>query len=252
MRVGVIGTGTIASAVVTGIAEDGHSITLSERNAERSSQLSEAFENIQVASNQAVIDASDIVFIGTSSIVAQDVLAGLNFRAGQQVISLMAGPSLQDVAIWVAPAHADALMIPFPFIAQGRSPVLVFPQSELVEQLFGKRNTVIALNEYSAMKDYLAAQALLSPITMMLSEASDWLGDRIGSTFLAEQFLRLLIGGSLLSKPLEEPDILKKLIADLNTPGGFNAQLRDFLGSHGTYDALKEGLDLLEARQKED
>ena len=33
MRIGVIGTGTIASAVVRGIAGDGHAITVSERSA---------------------------------------------------------------------------------------------------------------------------------------------------------------------------------------------------------------------------
>ncbi len=35
MRIGVLGTGTIASAVVQGIAQDGHEITVSKRSRAR-------------------------------------------------------------------------------------------------------------------------------------------------------------------------------------------------------------------------
>ena len=41
MKIGVIGTGTIATAVVQGIAGDGHQITVSDRSATNACALAE-------------------------------------------------------------------------------------------------------------------------------------------------------------------------------------------------------------------
>ena len=46
MRIGVIGCGTIASAVIRGIAQDDHQITVSERSASHSNALAETYENV--------------------------------------------------------------------------------------------------------------------------------------------------------------------------------------------------------------
>ena len=43
MRIGVIGCGTIASAVIRGIAQDDHQITVSERSASHSNALVETY-----------------------------------------------------------------------------------------------------------------------------------------------------------------------------------------------------------------
>src|SRR6056297_1550795 len=83
MRIGVIGCGTIARAAVEGIVHDGHEITISERSAHHSASLAEAYENVQVADNQGVVDASDILFLGLMAEVAKDVLGSLTFREGQ-------------------------------------------------------------------------------------------------------------------------------------------------------------------------
>ena len=72
MRIGVIGTGTIATAVVRGIAPDGHQITVSARSAANARALAEAFATVAIAENQAVLDASDVVLIGTTGAQADD------------------------------------------------------------------------------------------------------------------------------------------------------------------------------------
>ena len=246
MRIGIIGTGTIASAVVRGIAADGHEIAVSERNADKAAALAAAFDNVTVAPNQGVIDASDVVFLGTGADIAHAVLKDLTFRAGQRVVSLMVGLTLEEIADLVAPATADALMIPFPFIAHGGSPILCFPESELIDGLFGHSNTVIAMPDAAAFNHYLVAQALLSPVLKEVQVASDWLGARTGDAAAAETFLRLLIGGGLTADPLDEPGVVARMIAELSRPTGYNARLREHLGEAGAYDALTAGLDKLE------
>ena len=98
MRIGVLGTGTIASAVVHGIAGDGHDITISRRSEGRSSALAAAYETVTVAENQEVLDRSDVVFLGLMAETAWQILGALSFRPGQRVISFMAGASLGEVA----------------------------------------------------------------------------------------------------------------------------------------------------------
>jgi pyrroline-5-carboxylate reductase len=119
MRIGVLGLGTITSALVEGIGNDGHTIIVSERNATNSARLSEKFRSVAVAKNQSVVDTSDVIFLGLTDGVYQDALSGLTFREGQKIVSLMAGPQIAEVAPLVAPAQLVARMIPFPSISTG-------------------------------------------------------------------------------------------------------------------------------------
>ena len=114
MRIGVIGTGTIAAAEVEGIAGDGHEIVVSERSRDVSAWLADAFANVRVGTNEQVIAASEVIFVALMPEVAGDVLRGLPFHDGQRVVSFMAGVSRQVLAEIVAPARAEAVVIPFP------------------------------------------------------------------------------------------------------------------------------------------
>lgn len=67
MRLGFVGTGAITSAIVTGLNAagiDGDTILVSPRNAETAAALAAKFPNVTVAaSNQAVLDGSNVVII---------------------------------------------------------------------------------------------------------------------------------------------------------------------------------------------
>lgn len=240
MRLGVIGTGTIAGAVVRGIAGDGHAITVSARGAAVSSALAAEFDNVAVAANQRVLDASEVIFLGLMARAAPAVLADLAFRPGQRVISVMAGMSLDRVAELVAPATACAVMIPFPGIAQGGSPVLVRGAAGLVTALFGARNRIFELGSDAELDAYMCAQAVLSPAVAMVAEAAGWLGHWVADAGQGEAFLRHLVGSSLMASGCAP------LIEALNTPGGYNQRLRRHMEAAGTGAALRDGLDGLE------
>ena len=83
MRIGVLGTGTIASAVVRSVADDGHSITVSRRSAAVSAALARDHASVSLAENQGVIDASDVILLGLMADAAPRVLDGLRFRPDQ-------------------------------------------------------------------------------------------------------------------------------------------------------------------------
>lgn len=239
MNLGFIGCGTIASAVVRGLAGQGHRITVSERSRTHSAALAAEFSDVAVASNQAVLDASDVVFLGVMAEAAEEILGGLVFREAQQVVSFMAGAGLDRISELAAPARAAAVMIPFPGIAQGGSPVMALGDTELLERIFAPANSIFALKDNAELDAYLCAQAVLSPVTRMVGDAAQWLGARVSDPEQGEDFLRMLIASSLQASGCSE------LIEALNTPGGFNQRLRLHMESAGMSDDLDAGLDRL-------
>ncbi len=251
MRLGVIGTGTIASALVTGIAADGHDIWVSDRGADNASRLAARFANVTIAGNQAVIDQSDVIFIGLMADIAPAILGALTFRAEQRVVSLMAGPSLSDVCDMVPPARVEALAIPFPSIAQGGSVLMTYPQSDLLQALFGVRNHLFAMADPDEMATFLAAQAVLSPVLTLLDETASWMARRTGDPARSDRFVRLLTSASLSAQPPQDAAVLPLLLQQLDTAGGLNAQLRDFMAARGMGKAIGDGLNHLETRLKD-
>lgn len=244
MNIGILGLGTIASAVVHGIAQDGHVIRTSQRSAAQAERLSAQYANVTPMENQEVIDQSDVIFLGLMPERAQEILPQLRFRSRQQVISFMASLSLEDVQACVAPATASCIMIPFPAIAQGGSVIPVLGQDDMVHMLFGTRNQVISLKTRQEMDALLCAQAVLSPVTQLVASAAQWLEENGLEAQRGEPFLRMLIASGLMQSEA------KALLTSLATPGGFNESLREHMNDAGMREDLREGLDHLLAWHK--
>ena len=138
MKLGFVGTGTITAAIVRGLGKDfAGTIHLSPRNAEISGALAQAFAHVTVAaSNQAVLDASDIVVLAVRPQVAGEVLGALKFRAGQQVISLIATASLEMLKALVAPANHVTKAVPLPSVELGRGPTAIYPPDAVTASIF--------------------------------------------------------------------------------------------------------------------
>ena len=79
---GVLGVGSIATAIVTGLCDgvvEPPEVVLSPRNAERAAELAARLPSVRVATdNQQVVDDSDVVVVCLLPIHAADVLAGLS------------------------------------------------------------------------------------------------------------------------------------------------------------------------------
>jgi len=233
MRLGFLGTGTIAAAVVRALAGQGHQIIVSHRSAHQSQALAADIAEVQSGTNEQVIAASDVVFLGLLADQAASILAPLPFRADQTVISFMADMPLAALGKLVAPARAPALMLPYPGIAKGGSPILTLGDTSLIAALFTPANRIFALNTQAELQAWLCAQAVLSPVAQMLGTAADWLNDGPRG----EEFLRMLVATSLAAQPASD------LIAALNTQGGYNQRLRLHMDSAGMDKALRDGLD---------
>lgn len=249
-KIGFIGTGVIADAMVRGIVADGHRIFVSERNQQTAASLASEFDSVTVHANQEVIDYSDIVIICLMDSVARDVLPALRFRDGQVIFSAMARFSNKELSSLSAPAIAGGTVIPFPFIAKGNSPLLTLPTSPnsqaVLQDIFGARNALFELKSDASFATMMALQAVVMPSLTRLAHAVEWADGEGLDPVLAEGFLRQLVGGFMLSEPLNEPHV-KAMAASLGTPGGLNATLDTFLADGGDEARLKAGFDTLKA-----
>ena len=79
MKIGFVGTGEIALAMVTGLSSPGaapHSIRLSPRNHAIAADLANRFPGVSVASsNQEVLDSCETAVIAIKPQIARSVLA---------------------------------------------------------------------------------------------------------------------------------------------------------------------------------
>lgn len=238
MNLGFIGTGTIATAVVHGLAPEGYNIMVSERSATNATALANRYEKVTIGTNAEVTSASDVLFLGLMPDTAALALEGLPFRVDQHVISFIADLPLAKVASLTAPAKVETLVLPFPAIAKGRSPLIAFPHSPLVDDIF-KNHDVFSMSSKAEFTAFLSAQAVLSPVAQMLAEATSWAAGQGADAAKAESFLRALVSSNLTA------DALAPLLKSLSTEGGYNARLRQHLDTTGAYKSLREGLDQL-------
>ncbi|UWP89841.1 NAD(P)-binding domain-containing protein [Aliiroseovarius crassostreae] len=247
-RIGFIGTGTIASAMVAGLAGQGHQILISPRNREVAERLCQAHAEVEIAENAAIAARADVVFICLLADVALDVLPDLPFHPAQAVISVMTDLPLADLRRLCAPATDLAIAIPLPSIATGGSALPVYPDNVQLARLFGDRNRLIPCRDEHALNAHFAASALASPILDQMRQGAAWLADQTGDSKMAEAFVATMFSGFLSNMAADDEVGFERLLQDLSTEGGLNASLRDHMRDKKALQALREGLDLLKPR----
>ncbi|MDU8909797.1 NAD(P)-binding domain-containing protein [Aestuariicoccus sp. MJ-SS9] len=245
--VGFIGTGHIAAPMARALVRKGHRVTVSDRNATVAATLVEAGLGIDVAPNQGVIDASETVFLCLRPAVWGAALDGLTWREDQRIVSVMAGPTLAEIAAACAPVTRIGATIPYGFIEAGGCPLPVAGDPAALQALFGDDNPVLPLAEEAALASLFAASALVSGVLAMLEEASGWLADRTGDADAAEVYVANLVSGVLTNLPKSAAGQLASEKAALATPNTLNRQMVDGLTEAGSLAPLPGILERIAA-----
>ncbi len=247
-RIGFIGTGEIAAAMVKGLTGQGHQIVVSERNSAMSAELAAAFDDVQIASNQDVVDGADIVWLCLMASVAEDVLAGLTFREDQAILSAMVDVPQGALQQLCAPATDISMTIPMPFIALGGCPLPVYPASAALDEIFGAQNIVIPVENERALNAYFGGSAQVAAGLAQMREGAVWLGEQTGDPVAAEAYIAAMFAGSLAEMPKDGHGQFDRAINALNTQGGLNTTVRTHLRDTGALRELRVALDGLKAR----
>ncbi|MCX7889639.1 MAG: NAD(P)-binding domain-containing protein [Rhodobacteraceae bacterium] len=239
MRLGFLGTGVIAAAMIRGLAGQGHRILVSPRNARIAAELAAEIPGVIIAPNERVVADSEVVFLCLLARDADEVLPGLPFRAGQSVISVMVDAPLGRLRALCAPATDIVITIPLPPIADGGCPLPVFPASPALEALYGARNPILPQPSEAALSAHLGVSSLCSPILDQLLAAVDWLGAWTGDPAAAETYVAAMIRAYL--PECARGGELAAALDSLATEGGLNATLRAAMAP--AKDSLRHGLD---------
>lgn len=248
MKVGFIGMGEIAEALVEGIVGNGHEISISRRNSVRAEKLSQAHKEIVCCSNEEVVSNSDIIFVCLMSPVAEQVLPKLSFKDHHHIISVMANTSRKQLMDLCFPSNKIYITIPLPFIAKGGCPLPVFPSCSALDHLYGGNNSIIVVSCAKDIPAYFAISATLSPIFKLFEVAADWLADKTGDNLSAEIYVTQLFKGYLDFMPNDERERFQNALKSLSTEGGLNSTLRAFMSKNDTFKTFEDGLDSLRQR----
>jgi pyrroline-5-carboxylate reductase len=247
MRVGFLGTGEIAAALVTGLSGRGHDLIVSDRNAQVATDLAARLGDVRIAVNDAVVAETDVVFLCLMAQVAREVLPTLSFRAEQSVISVMVDVPLADLQRFCAPATEIAMTIPLTAVATGRSMLPVYPESSALQALFGESDHVFAVASEQALNAHFAGSALSAPLIALMQTGAAWLGTQTGDPKAAEAYVAGIFAGFLRQMSAGGADF-ETLLKGLATEGGLNAHLKAHIAAAGTHETLVEGLEALKPR----
>jgi pyrroline-5-carboxylate reductase len=247
MRYGFIGTGGITTAIVTGLCTSDAAIEviwLSPRNRENAARLSAEFALVNAAaSNQEVIDNSDMVVLAILPQSKEAILSSLQFRRDQTVVNLLAGTPNDAIRPLVAPATNIVRAVPLPCTAIHKGPIAVYPRHDDAEAFFRPLGTVIALDQEAQLETLSIVTALMAPYYAFVEQVVAWAaGEGIqrekGAAYTASMFEAL----SAIAGNTVDGDI-GRLITGCMTPGGLNEQAMATIDAQGGFRSLTEALD---------
>ncbi|GAB4284023.1 MAG: pyrroline-5-carboxylate reductase [Roseovarius sp.] len=246
--VGFLGTGHIAAPMARALARDGHSVTVSRRNETVSTALAGAGLGIAVADNQGVVDAAQVVFLCLRPAVWREALAALRFRADQQIVSVMAGVALADIAAQVRPARDISATIPYGFIEHGGCPLPVAGDPGALAHLFGARNPILPQPDEGALRHHFAASTLVTAVLAVLETGAAWLAEKTADPASAEIYVANLVAGVLAGLDRDRAGELAAERAALATEGTLSLQMHAGLAQGGALDLLARTLESISAR----
>lgn len=251
MKLGFIGCGTIAAAIVAGLNASGHgeAIVVSPRNAEVAAGLARRFTNVTVAAtNQAVLDACDVIVLAVRPQILAAVLPELRFRPEHQIISLVPVTSLAHLRAATAPAATVTRAVPMPMVARRQGPTAILAATPVARRLFDAVGSTIELSDEACFDAFTAETALMATYFRFLETAATWLRERGVAADQADRYVRQLFWGLAGTAVATPQRSLGELADEHQTRGGLNEQVRTHLENKGLFAELANALDAVLAR----
>lgn len=236
MTLGFVGTGKISSAVARGFCSGPTAtpkcIIVSPRNEEKSQRLRDEFPDLVriASSNEEVVAASDVVFVGLLPQVARSILPTLPFKENQLVISMMAAVDIAEVVTLVRlPASRVVRTVPLPSNAQRVGPILVHPAgNNEAEQLLTIIGKPVVCSTEAEMKPLVSLTGHISSFFELQRQTQQWAESEGVETDTARAYVSSFYT-SLATAADTSADTLEELRDEAATPGGLNEQSLRFL-----------------------
>ncbi|NAS32141.1 NAD(P)-binding domain-containing protein [Flavobacteriaceae bacterium R38] len=249
MKLGFIGVGKIASAVIEGLCTstiENINIYLSPRNKDNVAKLTNRFSNTQkMQSNQEVLDASDVIFIALRPTDAEQELATLQFNEHHTVISFIPYLTYTDLKKLVQPAHQISRAIPLPTVVNHNCPIPVFNATALVLQIFNHIGQPLSVKNENELHSIWTLTGLITPFYELMGSLSDWTNSNGVAKEVANQYVSDLFQSLAYTAQKAETIDFDELANHAATPNGMNEQAGKEIREKGTHEIYKTAADNL-------
>ncbi|KOT74355.1 aromatic ring-opening dioxygenase LigA [Streptomyces rimosus subsp. pseudoverticillatus] len=245
-RIGFIGVGEIARAMVEGLCEGNEAppeIFLSPRGADTAAELADRYPTVRVCSgNQDVIDRAGLIVIAVRPDQRAEALPGLTVPADRVVVSVLAGVAIDEVRRTLGTKAPVVRAIPLPAVRSRTSVTVICPDHPAAAALFAALGGALPLADEASFNVFSALTGTITSHYQYLATLTEWAAGHGVPAEAADQYLRSLfqdVGRSLGdgSRPLP------RLVADHETPNGSNERIRTTWFDEKNAGALREALD---------
>jgi len=247
MKLGFIGSGKIASSVITGICSSKISfkkIVISPRNRSIAQRLKRQFKKVSIAkNNQEIVNSCNWVFLAVTPKVGKKIIPNLKFRSNQIVISFIATINLTQLKKAIGKKVKIIRAIPLPPISIRKGPVPICPPDKQVKSFFNKLGTTVEIKNEKSSKNFWATSGMMAPFYELLKVLSDWLVKKGIKRNEAQKYITSLFVALSEDSVMNSKRDLKYLVKDSQTPKGLNEQAVNQLRKAGFYRSLEKSLN---------
>jgi len=252
MKIGFIGTGKIASSVITGICSSTifyNNILISPRNKIIAKNLKRKFKNIIIAkNNQEIIDNCNWVFLSITPLVGEKIVKNLKFKSNQTIISFISTITLAKLKKAIKVKAKIVRAIPLPPISLKKGPIPICPPNKKVKDFFNKIGTTIEIKNEKSSINFWSTSGMMAPFYELLRIMSNWLVKKGIKRDNAQKYITSLFLALSEDAAVNSKKDLKYLVKESQTPKGLNEQGVRELTKLGFYKKVEKTLNSIHKR----
>ena len=252
MNLGFIGTGKIASSVITGICRSKikyNQIIISQRNKKSSQTLRKKFKKINILkNNQEIIDKCDWIFLSVTPTVGNKIIKDLKFKSKHTIISFISTITLAQLKKAIKVKAKIVRAIPLPPISLKKGPVPICPPNKKVKTFFNKLGTTVEIKNEKSSINFWSTSGMMAPFYELLRVMSDWLVKKGVKRNNAQKYITSLFLALSEDAAINSRENLINLVKESQTPKGLNEQGVKELTRAGFYKSLEKTLDSIHKR----
>jgi len=252
MKLGFIGSGKIATSVITGICSSKISFTkilISPRNKKNSNFLKKKFKKVFVAkNNQQIIDNCNWIFLSITPSVGKKIIKELKFNSRQTIISFISTMTLNQLKKAIKVKAKIIRAIPLPPISLKKGPVPICPPNKKVKDFFNKIGTTVEIKNEKSSTNFWSISGMMAPFYELLRVMTDWLVKKGVKRNDAQKYITSLFLALSEDAVVNSKKDLKYLVKESQTPKGLNEQGVKELTKAGFYKSLEKTLNSIHNR----
>ena len=252
MNLGFIGTGKIASSVITGIFNSKivyDKIIISPRNKDIAKNLKQKFKKVIISKdNQQIVDNCDWIFLAITPTVGEKIIKDLKFKPTQTIISFISTITLSRLKKAIKVKAKIVRAIPLPPIALKKGPVPICPPNQKVKAFFDKIGTTVEIKNEKSSINFWSTSGMMAPFYQLLSTMTDWLVKKGVKRDNAQKYITSLFLALSEDAVVNSKKDLKYLVKESQTLKGLNEQGVKELTKAGFYKSLEKTLNSMHKR----